>query len=68
MKKGIHPNYQECKVTCACGSNFTTRSTVPKIEVEICSQCHPFYTGKQKYIDTAGRIEKFKKKYGYQEK
>ena len=67
MKKGIHPNYQECKVTCACGSTFTTRSTVPKIEVEICSQCHPFYTGKQKYIDTAGRIEKFKKKYGYKE-
>jgi large subunit ribosomal protein L31 len=67
MKKGIHPNYQESKVTCACGSSFTTRSTTPKIEVEICSECHPFYTGKQKYIDTAGRIEKFKKKYGYKE-
>jgi len=67
MKKGIHPNYQESKVTCACGNVFTTRSVVPKIEVEICSECHPFYTGKQKYIDTAGRIEKFKKKYGYKE-
>lgn len=67
MKKGIHPNYQESKVICACGNAFTTRSTLPKIEVEICYACHPFYTGKQKYIDTAGRIEKFKKKYGYEE-
>ncbi len=67
MKKGIHPKYEESKVICACGSTFTTRSTNPKIEVEICSECHPFYTGKQKYIDTAGRIDKFKKKYGYKE-
>lgn len=67
MKKGIHPEYNECKVICACGSTFTTRSTVKQIEVEICSECHPFYTGKQKYIDTEGRIEKFKKKYGYKE-
>lgn len=67
MKKDIHPNYVECEVTCACGSNFKTRSTKPKIEVEICSSCHPFFTGKQKYIDTEGRIEKFKKKYGYKE-
>jgi large subunit ribosomal protein L31 len=67
MKKGIHPNYDECKVTCACGNIFTTRSTVKEIEVEICSSCHPFFTGKQKFIDTAGRIEKFKQKYGYKE-
>ena len=67
MKKGIHPEYVECKVTCACGHSFKTRSTVPEIEVEICSSCHPFYTGKQKYVDTEGRIEKFKKKYGYKE-
>jgi large subunit ribosomal protein L31 len=67
MKKGIHPDYKECAVTCSCGSTFKTRATVKEIEVEICSECHPFYTGKQKYIDTAGRIEKFKKKYGYKE-
>ena len=68
MKKGIHPQYIECKVTRACGNTFTTRATVPKIEVEICSACHPFFTGKQKYVDTEGRIDKFKKKYGYKEK
>jgi len=67
MKKGIHPDYVECKVTCACGNNFLTRATVPKLDVEICSSCHPFFTGKQKFIDTEGRIDKFKKKYGYQE-
>jgi large subunit ribosomal protein L31 len=67
MKKKIHPNYVECKVSCACGNAFDTRATVPKLEVEICSECHPFYTGKQKYIDAEGRIEKFKKKYGYKE-
>jgi large subunit ribosomal protein L31 len=67
MKKGIHPKYMECTVVCACGNTFKTRSTMPKIEVEICSACHPFFTGKQKYIDTEGRIEKFKKKYGYKE-
>jgi large subunit ribosomal protein L31 len=67
MRKGIHPEYVDCKVTCACGHTFNTRSTVPEIQVEICSACHPFYTGKQKYVDTAGRIEKFKKKYGYKE-
>ena len=67
MRKGIHPEYMECKVTCACGSSFVTRSTVSEVQVEICSSCHPFFTGKQKYIDTAGRIEKFKKKYGYKE-
>ena len=63
MKEGIHPNYGLSKVTCACGSSFETRSTKAEINVEICSSCHPFYTGKQKLIDTAGRIEKFKKKY-----
>jgi large subunit ribosomal protein L31 len=67
MKKNIHPKYMECTVICACGNTFKTRSTMAKIEVEICSACHPFFTGKQKYIDTEGRIEKFKKKYGYKE-
>jgi large subunit ribosomal protein L31 len=64
MKKDVHPEYQECVVTCACGSTFKTRSTKKEIRVEICSQCHPFFTGKQKFIDSAGRIEKFKKKFG----
>lgn len=64
MKKGIHPDYDECAVTCACGNTFTIRSTKKEIRVEICSQCHPFFTGKQKFIDSAGRVEKFKKKYG----
>ncbi|MBP1769342.1 MAG: ribosomal protein [Candidatus Aminicenantes bacterium] len=64
MKKDVHPEYQECIVTCACGSTFPTRSTKKEIRVEICSQCHPFFTGKQKFIDSAGRIEKFKQKYG----
>ncbi len=64
MKKDIHPEYVECKVTCACGNTFTTRSTKKEIRIEICSQCHPFYTGKQKFVDSAGRVEKFRKKYG----
>lgn len=68
MKKDIHPKYDTCKVTCACGNNFETRATIPEIKVEICSECHPFYTGKQKLIDTAGRIEKFRRKYGKVEK
>jgi len=63
MKKGIHPEYQECTVICACGNTFKTRSTKKEIRVEICSQCHPFFTGKQKIVDTAGRVEKFRKKY-----
>ena len=63
MKKKIHPTYQITKVTCACGSEFYTRATKSLIKVEICSQCHPFFTGKQKFIDTAGRVEKFQKKY-----
>jgi large subunit ribosomal protein L31 len=64
MKKGIHPEYVESRVVCACGNTFVTRSTKKEIRVEICSQCHPFFTGKQKLMDSAGRIEKFRKKYG----
>jgi len=67
MKKGIHPDYVECTVTCSCGNVFKTRATVKSIDIEICNECHPFYTGKQRYVDTEGRIEKFKKKYGYKE-
>ncbi|NLX98586.1 MAG: 50S ribosomal protein L31 [Rhodopirellula sp.] len=63
MKEGIHPKYMETKVTCGCGSTFVTRSTRPELKVDICSACHPFYTGKLKYVDTAGRIEKFKNKF-----
>ena len=64
MKKDIHPVYKEATVTCACGETFKTRSTKEKIMVEICSKCHPFFTGKQKFVDTAGRVERFQKKYG----
>ncbi len=64
MKTGIHPEYVETQVSCACGNSFTTRSTVPKIRLEICNACHPFYTGKQKFVDTAGRVERFQKKFG----
>jgi large subunit ribosomal protein L31 len=64
MKKNIHPEYKEITVHCGCGNTFKTRSTVSEIHAEICSMCHPFYTGKQKFIDTAGRIERFQKKYG----
>lgn len=64
MKSGIHPKYDEVTVTCACGNSFQTRSTAGDLKVEICSACHPFFTGKQKLLDTAGRIEKFNKKYG----
>ena len=63
MKDGIHPKYVETKVTCGCGNTFVTRSTVAELKVDICSVCHPFYTGKLKYVDTAGRIEKFQKKF-----
>lgn len=63
MRKDIHPEYVEATVHCACGNTFTTRSTKKEIRVEICSQCHPFFTGKQKMVDTAKRVEKFKKKY-----
>ena len=63
MKSGIHPKYEETVIKCACGAEIHTRSTVKDLHVEICSNCHPFYTKKQKLIDTAGRVEKFKKKY-----
>ena len=64
MKAEIHPQYVDCTIVCACGEVVHTRSTRPQIRVEICSKCHPFYTGKQKLVDTAGRVEKFQKKYG----
>jgi large subunit ribosomal protein L31 len=63
LKEGIHPSYNETKVECACGEVFTTQSTKQKIHVDICSKCHPFFTGKQKLVDAEGRVEKFKKKY-----
>ncbi len=63
MKEGIHPKYVETKVTCGCGNSFSTRSTKPELKVDICNACHPFYTGKLKFVDTAGRIEKFQKKF-----
>jgi large subunit ribosomal protein L31 len=65
MKEKIHPAYIETNVTCGCGNHFKTRSTLKEIRVEICSNCHPFYTGKQKFVDTAGRVEKFQKKYNW---
>lgn len=64
MKKGIHPNYGECVVKCACGETFVTGSTEKELHVDICSKCHPFYTGRQKLVDTGGRVDKFKKRYG----
>lgn len=63
MKEGIHPEYQTCVVTCACGNTFETRSTIATINLDVCSQCHPFYTGKQRIVDTAGRVERFRRKY-----
>ena len=68
MKKDIHPKYVDCVVTCACGNTFTTRSTVEQMNIEICGACHPFFTGKQKFVDTAGRVEKFQKRYGWSNK
>ncbi|TVP75100.1 MAG: 50S ribosomal protein L31 [Gemmatimonadales bacterium] len=64
MKQGIHPEYKATQVVCSCGHTFQTRSTQDEIRVEICSVCHPFYTGKQRLVDTAGRVERFKRKYG----
>ena len=63
MKDGIHPDYVETKVRCGCGNEFVTRSTRPELRIDICNVCHPFYTGRVKYIDTAGRIEKFQNKF-----
>ena len=66
MKKDIHPEYVECNVTCACGNTFKTRSNNAEIRLDICSACHPFFTGSEKIVDSAGRVDKFKKKYGLQ--
>ena len=63
MKTGIHPKYVEATVTCACGNTFTVGSTKPTLRVDICSKCHPFYTGQQRLVDTAGRVERFRKRY-----
>ena len=64
MKQGIHPEYVEATVHCSCGNEFKTRSTSPKLSVELCSECHPFYTGKQKFVDTGGRVQRFSDKFG----
>ena len=66
MKNGIHPKYEECTITCACGNVIHTRSTKKEIHVEVCNKCHPFYTGKQKLVDTGGRVERFKKRFNMQ--
>ena len=66
MKENIHPAYGECKVTCACGAVFYTGSVKKEMRVDICSKCHPFFTGKQKLVDTGGRVDRFKKRYGMQ--
>lgn len=68
MKKGIHPEYKDATVTCACGETFKTKSTKDEIIVEVCSKCHPFYTGKQSRASRAGRVDKFNKKYGFTQK
>ena len=64
MKAGIHPDYKPCKIICACGNVIETRSTKDEIRVEICSKCHPFFTGRQKLVDTGGRVDRFKKRFG----
>ena len=64
MKPAIHPNYYKCVVKCSCGNTFETRATVREMQVEVCSNCHPFYTGLSRLVDTAGRVERFKRKYG----
>jgi large subunit ribosomal protein L31 len=66
VKPGIHPKYQDVEVRCACGNTFKTRSTKPELHLEICNQCHPFFTGRQKLIDTEGRVERFTKRFGAQ--
>lgn len=66
MREGIHPHYEGSVAVCACGNTFETRSTAKEIRVDICSECHPFYTGKQKLVDTAGRVERYRRKYGLQ--
>ena len=64
MKTDIHPEYNDAKVHCSCGNEFTTRSTVNELRVELCNECHPFYTGRQKLVDTGGRVERFQRRYG----
>ena len=64
MKADIHPDYVETTVTCSCGNTFKTHSTVPELRIELCNECHPFYTGKQKLVDTGGRIDRFERRYG----
>ena len=64
MKQGIHPDYKKAKVSCACGNTFESGSVKEEIKVEVCSECHPFFTGRQKFVDAGGRVEKFNKKYG----
>ena len=64
MKKDIHPNYVECTVTCSCGNTFKTRSTKSELKVDLCNECHPFYTGQQKFVDTGGRVQRFQDKFG----
>jgi large subunit ribosomal protein L31 len=64
MKEGIHPEYQSATISCACGNSFETRTTVGDVHVDVCSACHPYFTGQQKIVDTAGRVEKFRRKYG----
>lgn len=64
MKDKIHPKYVDCQVTCGCGNTFETRATVQELRIEICNVCHPFYSGKQRFVDSAGRVDKFAKKYG----
>ncbi|MBC7266045.1 MAG: 50S ribosomal protein L31 [Coriobacteriia bacterium] len=64
MRKGIHPDYVECRVVCSCGNTFVTRSTKPELHVELCNQCHPFYTGQQKFVDSGGRVQRFADKFG----
>jgi len=68
LKNDIHPEYKEASIVCACGNSFTTRTTVGDVHIEICSACHPFFTGKQKLVDTAGRVEKFRRKYKLENK
>ena len=64
MKQGIHPQYVECTVTCSCGNTFKTHATVSEMKVELCNECHPFYTGQQKFVDTGGRVQRFADRFG----
>jgi large subunit ribosomal protein L31 len=68
MKTDIHPTYQDARVVCSCGNTFTTKSTKPELRLELCNECHPFYTGKQKLVDTGGRVERFERRYGRRKK